>query len=209
MYLTPTLGINCYSYESSLKESKHTSRLCTMRTFVIGLCLLACFMASCKAQGCMIDKPLDFPNLSICGKPQNEFCQELDTQSVPDTVSASQTACLASPEGMITFVRLTGTCPCGFDDITSMFEHRYISIGGSADTIGTVSQNQDLGSRSTDVPGSLSGIMTMNLPFQPGTSDKDVLAPSGSLSALVSVSSSEIAPSLALRVCERTGSCDC
>jgi hypothetical protein len=173
--------------------------------------ILAILVGLCHGQGCMIDKPLDFPNLSICGKPQGEFCQELSNTATQDPVPAAQTACMASPEGMILFMRLSGSCPCGFDDVTSTFEHRYVSIGGSVDTIGTVNMNQNLGVRTTDAAGAVSGAMPMNLPFQPGTSDKDLLAPSGGsgLTATVSVTSSQVAPSLALRVCERTGPCEC
>lgn len=169
------------------------------------LLVLLCMWPLIDGQGCTIDKPLDFPNLSICGKPQTEFCSEL-TATGPDPAPVP-TACALSPEGMIMFMRLSKTCPCGFDDVTDDFEHRYVSIGGSVDEIGTA--GEPLGARSRVSSGLVSGLMPMQLNFEAGSSEKSLLAQSETPSVSVSVSSASIAPSLALRVCERSGECVC
>lgn len=154
--------------------------------------------------------------LSLCGVPEAEFCAALEmsqsTDEAPGVVNPAEIICLASPVGEIKFLRLGGACPCGFVDKTSDYENRYVSIGGATDFIGSVASGAPgaLGSRTTTVSGTVSGISSEAQMWATGRAPvTPLLSGTGPFTASGPLSTADVAPSLALMVCEREGACDC
>ncbi|MBB18199.1 MAG: hypothetical protein CMP20_01830 [Rickettsiales bacterium] len=151
-----------------------------------------------------------------CGVPVAEFCATTtmaqSDQTAPDVVNPAEIMCLASPVGEIRFLKLGASCPCGFIDKTSDYENRFVSIGGTTDFIGSAASGTTgaLGSRTTTVTSTLSGVTSQQQMWAQGRETSDpLLIGQGPFMATGPVATADVAPSLALMVCERAGSCDC
>jgi len=138
------------------------------------------------------------------------------TQAPPEVAQSATPAaraCEAAPLYSLVMVRLSRDCPCGFVDITYAYEHRYLSIGGTEETIGTA--GVALGTRSNTLAGVVSGAKyETQFRAQTGSIGVDFMAPvsvtqpSETVPTETGVDSATVAPALAVRLCEREGSCD-
>jgi hypothetical protein len=193
-------GEFCQSYEQRLGALEAPSSLCDGTE-----------QAMCERLE-TVETTLAAPQM-LCGVPVDEFCattaMSQSDQTAPDVVNPAEIMCLASPVGEIRFFKLGATCPCGFADKTSDYENRFVSIGGATDFIGSTASGA-LGSRTTTVTSTLSGVTAQQ---QMWTTGRDTTVPlltgQGPFTATGPVATADVAPSLALMVCERTGSCDC
>lgn len=153
---------------------------------------------------------LEMPR-SLCGQTEDEFCAAYNMaqndQQAPDVVNPQEIICLAAPIGEIKFLRLGSSCPCGFDDITSTYEHRFVSIGGMTDVIGTA--GVPLGQRTTTVETDVSGLTTTQKMVTPSQSTAIFCDENSQLNGQGDINTADVAPSLALTICERKGMCEC